>query len=121
MTVPLTAVALNLLSVAAAYGALVLVFQHSWAQLLLHFHSNGTITSWLPLFPFVILFGLSMDYHVFMAGAPNQVVRARRSPFGCGASWAAAQATYPSGRISRTAAGGLGDRAVTMSTRSFQP
>jgi putative drug exporter of the RND superfamily len=64
--VPLTAVALNLLSVAAAYGVLVLVFQHRWAQPLLHFQSNGTIPSWLPLFLFVILFGLSMDYHVFI-------------------------------------------------------
>jgi len=64
--VPLTAVVLNLLSVAAAYGVLVLVFQHRWAEPILHFRSNGTITSWLPLFLFVILFGLSMDYHVFI-------------------------------------------------------
>jgi len=55
-----------LLSVAAAYGVLVLVFQHRWAEPILHFRSNGTITSWLPLFLFVILFGLSMDYHVFI-------------------------------------------------------
>jgi RND superfamily putative drug exporter len=60
------AVLLNLLSVAAAYGLLVLVFQHRWAEGLLGFHSNGAITSWLPLFMFVILFGLSMDYHVFI-------------------------------------------------------
>ena len=57
---------LNLLSVAAAYGLLVLVFQHGWAEGLLGFHSNGAITSWLPLFMFVVLFGLSMDYHVFI-------------------------------------------------------
>jgi RND superfamily putative drug exporter len=66
VVVPLTAVALNLLSVAAAYGVLVLVFQHRWAEPILRFRSNGTITSWLPLFLFVILFGLSMDYHVFI-------------------------------------------------------
>jgi uncharacterized membrane protein YdfJ with MMPL/SSD domain len=60
------AVLLNLLSVAAAYGLLVLVFQHRWAEGILGFHSNGAITSWLPLFMFVILFGLSMDYHVFI-------------------------------------------------------
>jgi RND superfamily putative drug exporter len=60
------AVLLNLLSVGAAYGLLVLVFQHRWAEGLLGFHSNGAITSWLPLFMFVILFGLSMDYHVFI-------------------------------------------------------
>jgi RND superfamily putative drug exporter len=66
IVVPLKAIVLNLLSVAAAYGVLVLVFQHHWAQGLLGFHSNGTIISWLPLFLFVVLFGLSMDYHVFI-------------------------------------------------------
>jgi uncharacterized membrane protein YdfJ with MMPL/SSD domain len=66
IVIPITAIALNLLSVAAAYGALALVFQHTWAQGLLGFKSTGAITSWLPLFLFVILFGLSMDYHVFI-------------------------------------------------------
>ncbi|HUO71746.1 MAG TPA: MMPL family transporter [Solirubrobacteraceae bacterium] len=66
ITIPITAIALNLLSVGAAYGVLVLVFQHTWAQSLLGFKSTGAITSWLPLFLFVILFGLSMDYHVFI-------------------------------------------------------
>jgi RND superfamily putative drug exporter len=66
LTISLTTVVLNLLSVAAAYGVLVLVFQHTWAQPILRFHANGTITAWLPLFLFVILFGLSMDYHVFI-------------------------------------------------------
>ncbi len=66
ITIPLTAIVLNLLSVGAAYGVLVLVFQHTWAQSLLGFKSTGAITSWLPLFLFVILFGLSMDYHVFI-------------------------------------------------------
>jgi RND superfamily putative drug exporter len=60
------AIVLNLLSVGAAYGVLVLVFQHSWAESLLGFDSTGAITSWLPLFLFVVLFGLSMDYHVFI-------------------------------------------------------
>jgi len=72
--VPLTAVALNLLSVAAAYGLLVLVFQHGWAQQILHFRANGTIVSWLPLFLFVILFGLSMDYHVFILSRIQEAV-----------------------------------------------
>jgi len=72
--VALTAVVLNLLSVAAAYGVLVLVFQHRWAEPVLHFHSNGTITSWLPLFLFVILFGLSMDYHVFILSRVQEAV-----------------------------------------------
>ena len=66
IAIPITAITLNLLSVAAAYGVLVLVFQHSWAQSLLNFKSTGAITSWLPLFLFVVLFGLSMDYHVFI-------------------------------------------------------
>ena len=57
---------LNLLSAGAAYGLLVLVFQGSWAQGLLGFTSMGAIVSWLPLFLFVVLFGLSMDYHVFV-------------------------------------------------------
>ncbi|MBV9715906.1 MAG: MMPL family transporter, partial [Solirubrobacterales bacterium] len=66
IVVPLKAIALNLLSVAASYGVLVLVFQYHWAQGLLGFHSDGAIISWLPLFLFVVLFGLSMDYHVFI-------------------------------------------------------
>jgi uncharacterized membrane protein YdfJ with MMPL/SSD domain len=66
IVIPITAIVLNLLSVGAAYGVLVLVFQHTWAQGLLDFSSTGAITSWLPLFLFVVLFGLSMDYHVFI-------------------------------------------------------
>jgi RND superfamily putative drug exporter len=60
-----TGVVLNLLSVAAAYGALVAIFQWGWGKSLLGLTGTGTIASWLPLFLFVILFGLSMDYHVF--------------------------------------------------------
>src|SRR5205814_9076941 len=60
------AVLLNLLSVAAAYGALVLVFQNGWGKGLLGFVPPGGIVSFLPIFLFVILFGLSMDYHVFI-------------------------------------------------------
>ena len=66
IVVPLKAIVLNLLSVGASYGVLVLVFQHRWAEGLLGFHSDDAIISWLPLFLFVILFGLSMDYHVFI-------------------------------------------------------
>ncbi len=66
IVIPAKAVLLNLLSLGAAYGILVLVFQHSWAESILGFSSNGAIASWLPLFLFVILFGLSMDYHVFI-------------------------------------------------------
>ena len=60
-----TGVVLNLLSVAAAYGALVAVFQWGWGKSVLGLTGTGAIASWLPLFLFVILFGLSMDYHVF--------------------------------------------------------
>jgi len=61
-----TAVALNLLSVGAAYGLLVLVFQHGFLNGLLGVQDSGFVVDWLPLFLFVILFGLSMDYHVFV-------------------------------------------------------
>jgi RND superfamily putative drug exporter len=74
IVIPLKAVLLNLLSVGAAYGLMVLVFQHRWAEGILGFHSNGAITSWLPLFMFVILFGLSMDYHVFILSRIKELV-----------------------------------------------
>jgi uncharacterized membrane protein YdfJ with MMPL/SSD domain len=60
------AVLLNLLSVGAAYGILVLVFQHGWGKGLLGFEFTGGIDPFLPILLFVILFGLSMDYHVFI-------------------------------------------------------
>ena len=64
--IPIKAICLNLLSVGAAYGLMVLIFQHNWAEGILFFTSNHSITSWLPMFLFVVLFGLSMDYHVFI-------------------------------------------------------
>jgi RND superfamily putative drug exporter len=66
LVIPLTSIALNLLSVGAAYGVLVWVFQDGHLQQLLGFHSNGAVVTWLPLFLFAVLFGLSMDYHVFI-------------------------------------------------------
>jgi uncharacterized membrane protein YdfJ with MMPL/SSD domain len=66
IVIPIKAIVLNLLSVGAAYGVLVLVFQNGVGQSLLGFDVTGTIASWLPMFLFVILFGLSMDYHVFI-------------------------------------------------------
>jgi uncharacterized membrane protein YdfJ with MMPL/SSD domain len=66
LTIPLTSIVLNLLSVAAAYGVLVWIFQQGHLQSLLGFHSNGAVVTWLPLFLFAVLFGLSMDYHVFI-------------------------------------------------------
>ncbi|MGA5897268.1 MMPL family transporter [Streptomyces venetus] len=66
LTVAVTSIVLNLLSVGAAYGILVAVFQHGWGASLVGAEGVGAIITWLPLFLFVILFGLSMDYHVFV-------------------------------------------------------
>ena len=74
VVVALTAISLNLLSAAAAYGLLQLVFGGTWAEGLLDFRSNGAIVTWLPLFLFVVLFGLSMDYHVFVVSRIREAV-----------------------------------------------
>jgi RND superfamily putative drug exporter len=66
VTVALTAILLNLLSVAAAYGVMVVIFQHGRGAGLVGTEGVGAIESWMPLFVFVVLFGLSMDYHVFV-------------------------------------------------------
>lgn len=66
LVIAVKAVLLNLLSVAAAYGVLVLVFQEGWGKALLGFEATGGIDPFLPILLFVILFGLSMDYHVFI-------------------------------------------------------
>jgi uncharacterized membrane protein YdfJ with MMPL/SSD domain len=66
IAIALTAIALNLLSVGAAYGLLVLVFQHGVGADLLGFQEIETIEAWVPLFLFSVLFGLSMDYQVFL-------------------------------------------------------
>ncbi|MFI5792617.1 MMPL family transporter [Streptomyces sp. NPDC051677] len=76
VTLGLIGVALNLLSAAAALGLLVLVFQHTWAEGPLDFHSTGSIGSRVPLFLFVILFGLSMDYQVFVVSRIREAVLA---------------------------------------------
>src|SRR6266516_557556 len=66
VVIALRGILLNLLSVGAAYGVLVAVFQWGWGSGLLGFQSNSGIAQWLPIFMCVILFGLSMDYHVFI-------------------------------------------------------
>jgi RND superfamily putative drug exporter len=68
VTIAITAIVLNLLSVAAAYGAMVLVFQQGVGAGLIGLDRTDGIVNWIPLFLFVILFGLSMDYHVFILG-----------------------------------------------------
>jgi RND superfamily putative drug exporter len=66
IVIPIKAILLNLLSVGASYGVLVEVFQKGHGASLLGFKPQGFITAWLPMFMFVVLFGLSMDYHVFI-------------------------------------------------------
>ncbi|GAA0925236.1 MMPL family transporter [Kribbella koreensis] len=74
VVVAVTAIGLNLLSAGAAYGVVTAVFQNTWAEGLLDFRSNGAVVSWLPLFLFVVLFGLSMDYHVFVVSRIREAV-----------------------------------------------
>ena len=66
IVIPLKAIILNLLSVGAAYGLLVLVFQKGYGAGVLGFQTSEMIDAWIPMFLFAILFGLSMDYHVFL-------------------------------------------------------
>ena len=74
IVIPIKAILLNLLSIAAAYGILVAIFQHGFGESVIGFHSTGTIANWLPLFLFVVLFGLSMDYHVFILSRVKELV-----------------------------------------------
>jgi uncharacterized membrane protein YdfJ with MMPL/SSD domain len=74
IVVPIKAIILNLLSVGSAYGILTLVFQEGHGEKALDFTSVGGITPWLPLFLFVVLFGLSMDYHVFVLSRVRELV-----------------------------------------------
>jgi putative drug exporter of the RND superfamily len=66
VAIPLVSISLNLLSVGAAYGLITLIFQDGRLEGLLGFTGYGAIVPWIPLFIFVFLFGLSMDYHVFI-------------------------------------------------------
>jgi uncharacterized membrane protein YdfJ with MMPL/SSD domain len=74
IVVPIKAIVLNLLSVGAAYGILTYLFQEGHGEKALGFTSVGGITPWLPLFLFVVLFGLSMDYHVFVLSKVRELV-----------------------------------------------
>jgi uncharacterized membrane protein YdfJ with MMPL/SSD domain len=66
IVIPATTIGLNLLSVGAAYGVMVAVFQHGWGAALVGTTAPVAIEAWIPLFVFVVLFGLSMDYNVFV-------------------------------------------------------
>src|SRR5262245_61240873 len=74
IVIPIKAILLNLLSVGAAYGVLVWIFQDGHLEGPLNFHSNGAVASWVPLFLFPVLFGLSMDYHVFILSRVKELV-----------------------------------------------
>jgi RND superfamily putative drug exporter len=74
LVIALTTALVNLLSAGAAFGVLVLTFQHSWAEGLLGFQSTGAVVNWIPLFTFAVLFGLSMDYHVFVISRIREAV-----------------------------------------------
>ncbi|MDX6292273.1 MAG: putative drug exporter of the superfamily [Kribbellaceae bacterium] len=80
VAIALVTTLLNLASVAACFGVLALVFQHTWAEGLLDFTSPGFVVSWIPLFLFVILVGLSMDYHVFVLGRIREGVQRGLTP-----------------------------------------
>jgi uncharacterized membrane protein YdfJ with MMPL/SSD domain len=78
LVIPLKALALNLLSVGAAYGVLVLVFQHGVGAEALGLHHAAKIEAWVPMLLFALLFGLSMDYHVFLLSRIRERYRERR-------------------------------------------
>ncbi|MGH3745224.1 MAG: MMPL family transporter, partial [Mycobacteriales bacterium] len=73
--ISLVTAAVNLLSAGAAFGVLALVFGHHWFDGLLGYTSTGTVINWIPLFTFAVLFGLSMDYHVFVLSRVREAVR----------------------------------------------
>jgi hypothetical protein len=75
LALPLVSIALNFLSVTAAYGLITLIFQDGRLQGLLGYASSGAITPWVPLFLFTFLFGISMDYHVFILSRIRELRR----------------------------------------------
>ena len=84
LAIPLVSIGLNLLSVGAAYGLITLIFQDGRLQGLLGYTCYGGIVPWIPLFMFVFLFGLSMDYHVFILSRIRELRSARRQHPGRG-------------------------------------
>jgi hypothetical protein len=82
VVLPLVSIALNFLSVAAAYGLITVIFQDGRLQGLLGYVSSGAITPWVPLFLFTFLFGISMDYHVFILSRIRELRRRGDSTVG---------------------------------------
>ena len=75
ITLALITVVLNVLSAVASFGLLALIVQRTWAEGILDFESTGRVVAWLPLMLFVILLGLSMDYHVFVVSRIREAAR----------------------------------------------
>jgi putative drug exporter of the RND superfamily len=82
VVLPLVSIALNFLSVAAAYGLITVIFQGGRLQGLLGYASSGAITPWVPLFLFTFLFGISMDYHVFILSRIRELRRSGETAAG---------------------------------------
>ncbi|MFD8497490.1 MMPL family transporter [Amycolatopsis sp. NPDC059657] len=78
--IPLVSIVLNLLSIGAAYGALTWIFQDGHLSSVLGFTSYGAVVGWLPMFLFVLLFGLSMDYHIFILSRIRERWQSGASP-----------------------------------------
>ena len=99
VTIAAVSVVLNVLSMAAAFGVMVAVFQHGWGAGLVGARGVGAIESWIPLFSFVILFGLSMDYHVFVVSRIREAPRPRpvhpRTPWRTGSGSRPASSPAP--------------------------
>ncbi len=92
-----TVIALNLLSVGAAFGVMTVVFQNTWAEELLGFTSSGAIVTWMPLIAFVILFGLSMDYSILVLERIREGRRLGLSPRAAASEGVAATASTVTG------------------------
>jgi len=82
VVLPLVSIALNFLSVAAAYGLITVIFQDGRFQGLLGYQGSGAITPWVPLFLFTFLFGISMDYHVFILSRIRELRRGGETTVG---------------------------------------
>jgi RND superfamily putative drug exporter len=82
VVLPLVSIALNFLSVGAAYGLITLIFQHGRLEGLLGYAGSGAITPWVPLFLFTFLFGISMDYHVFILSRIRELRRGGETTVG---------------------------------------
>jgi RND superfamily putative drug exporter len=107
LAIPLVSIALNLLSIGAAYGVLTWVFQDGHLASVLGFTSYGGVVGWLPLFMFVMLFGLSMDYHIFILSRIRERWAAGADPRDAGGRFSAASAERSASAI----VGGIGGSA----------